>query len=94
MIFRPVNYEPYEDAIYVQLEEGLESGGFFVPVKAAIAKMALSVPTGVDMGMCPTEQITCRTFEMQNVGEVPAKFRWEVPPPFEVEPSEASCSRF
>ena len=38
VIFRPVEYEPYDDTVYFKMLDG-SSGGFHVPVKAFIDKL-------------------------------------------------------
>ena len=87
VIFRPVEYEPYDDTVYFKMLDG-SSGGFHVPVKAFIDKLMVSVPYGVDLGYCPTHQTTSMTFRLENSGEVDAPFRWETPIPFVLEPMQ------
>ena len=87
VIFRPVEYEPYDDTVYFKMLDG-SSGGFHVPVQAFIDKLIVSVPYGVDLGYCPTHQITSMTFRLENSGEVDAPFRWEAPIPFVLEPMQ------
>eukprot|EP01036_Dinobryon_divergens_P040146 gene40146-53040_t len=85
VIFRPLEFEACDDAIYIRmLEEG--TGGFYVPVRSRIVKLQLSCPYGMDMGYCATHQLSEQTFELTNTGEVDAPFRWEQPEPFIIEP--------
>lgn len=44
VIFRPVNFEPYDDSIYFKMMEGEGSGGFHFPVKAFIDKLVVEAP--------------------------------------------------
>lgn len=88
VVFRPVTDAPYDDVIVFRMQEGEQSGSFQVPVRALIPKLLVSVPPGIDMGFCPTHQLTQKTFQMENYGEIEAPFRWEVPYPFQLSPSE------
>ena len=87
VVFRPVEYAPYDDSIYMKMQDGPGSGGFHVPCVATIEKLILSTPVGVDMGWCPAYQTTSTTFKLVNEGEIDAPFRWEPCPPFVLEPS-------
>ena len=88
VIFRPVEYNPYDDTLYITLVEGAGSGGFHVPVRATIDKLIITTPFGLDMGYCPTQQTTSVIFQLTNAGEVDAPFRWQQAQPFVIEPSE------
>ena len=88
VIFRPVEYEQYDDTIYIKMQEGPGGGGFHVPVRATIDKLIVSAPYGIDLGFCPTHQITYQIFRLTNDGEIDAPFRWEAPVPFVLEPME------
>ena len=88
VVFRPVTNDPYDDVIVFRMQEGEQSGAFQVPVRALIPKLLVSVPDGIDMGFCPTHQLTQTTFDMVNYGEIEAPFRWEVPYPFVFSPPE------
>jgi hypothetical protein len=87
VVFRPVEYAPYDDSIYMKMQDGPGSGGFHVPCGATIEKLILSTPFGVDLGWCPAYQTTATTFKLANTGEIDAPFRWEECPPFILEPS-------
>ena len=87
-MFRPVETQPYDDTVFVKVKDSPGDGGFHVPVRAFISKLIVSSPEGVDLGFSPTHQITSQVFQIANVGEVDAPFRWEVPAPFVLEPSE------
>lgn len=88
VIFRPVEYNPYDDTLYIQLVEGVGSGGFHVSVRATIDKLILTSPYGLDLGFCPTHQTTSVVFQLTNSGEVDAPFRWQQTAPFVIEPEE------
>jgi hypothetical protein len=92
VIFRPVEYDPYDDSILVKMQEGLHSGSFHVPVRAMIDKLVVELETaeatGVDLGFCTSHQTSSTTFLMHNTGEVDAPFRWDAASPFVLEPSE------
>ena len=96
VIFRPIKEEIYEDTIYFKLQE-LPVGtvisdapirGFHVPVRALLPTLQCRVPDDVDMGLCPTQETSERTFYIENTGEVPAPFRWTTPEPFSLYPAE------
>lgn len=88
VIFRPVEFEPYDDTIYFKMQEGPGSEGFHVPVRAMIDKLIVDAPEGIDMGYCTTHQLTTITFKMINSGEIDAPFSWDPPFPFQFEPRE------
>ena len=58
VIFRPLELSPYDDFILVRMQEGLNSGGFHVPVRAMISKLVVTTPFGVDLGFCTARQTT------------------------------------
>lgn len=58
VIFRPLEMSPYDDSILVKMQEGVNSGGFHVPVRAMISKLIVTTPFGVDLGYCTTHQTT------------------------------------
>lgn len=88
VVFRPVEHEPYDDTIYFRLQDGIEGNGFHVPVRATIDKLVLHAPDGLDLGYCTTNQTTELVFRLENIGEIDAPYRWEVPYPFMFTPSE------
>ena len=57
-----------------------------MPVRALLSTLELSVPAGLDFGLCATRETSSRTFYVTNVGQVPAPFSWSVPDPFSFEP--------
>lgn len=87
VIFRPVEFEPYDDTMYIKMLDGIPGNGFHIPVRAAIDKLSLQAPVGLDMGYCTTHQVTTIYFDLVNDGEVDAPYEWEVPEPFVLTPS-------
>ena len=77
VFFRPTRAEPYEDTIYFKLQEGEDSGGFHVPVRAYISTLQCDAPVGLDMGLLPINVTSPQTFRIDNIGEVPAPFEWK-----------------
>jgi len=87
VIFRPVEYEPYDDTIYIKILDGVPGHGFHVPVRATINKLILSCIREMDLGFCSTHQFTIKSFQLVNKGEVDAPFQWDLPAPFVLKPS-------
>ena len=83
MVFVYVYY-----SVFIKVMNSPGDGGFHVPVGATISKLIVTCPDGVDLGFSPTHQITSQVYKLVNEGEVDAPFRWDVPPPFVLEPSE------
>jgi hypothetical protein len=93
VVFRPTVLEEYDDAIGIHIhyvKAGLKGAGghFFVPVRANLAKLHLEAPPGIDFGFQPTAEIADLTFPLTNLGELPARFKWNVAPPFSLNPSQ------
>ena len=88
VIFRPVELEAYDDAIYIRMQEAEGNEGFYVPVRAHIVKLQLETPFGIDLGYCATNQVTGNSFYLTNIGEVDAPFSWQSPFPFFLEPMQ------
>jgi hypothetical protein len=91
VVFRPVQYESYDDSIHFDVLDNEDAGGFDVPVRAKISKIAVSIPSGLDIGLAPTHQTTSKVLDLKNTGEVPAPFRWEAPILFQIEPMNVSA---
>lgn len=87
VVFRPVEYEPYDDTIYIKMLDGISGNGFHVPVRATIDKLSLAAPDGLDLGYCTTHQTSYLTFLLKNDGEIDAPYAWQVPAPFIFTPS-------
>jgi len=86
VVFRPVKMEVYDDTIYFKIVEAEDSGGFHVPVRALLSTLQVSVPPGLDFGLCPTAEKSRYMFDITNTGEVPAPFEWTCPAPFTLKP--------
>jgi hypothetical protein len=50
VVFRPVEYEPYDDTIYIKMLDGIDGNGFHIPVRATIDNLSLIAPAGLDLG--------------------------------------------
>ena len=91
VVFRPVAFEAYDDTIYFKLVETgttTEPRGFHVPVQAALKTLRLALSTtGLDMGLCPTKEISKNEFDIINIGQVDAPFEWHHDSMFLLEPS-------
>jgi len=90
VFFRPVRSDVYNDTIYFQMQEGANSGGFHVPIRAFIPTLQAATPAGIDLGLCPINVTTSKTFMITNTGEVPAPFDWTVPAPFTLSPASGT----
>jgi hypothetical protein len=88
IVFRPVEYESYDDTIYIKMLDGIDGNGFHIPVRATIDNLSLKVPSGLDLGFCATHQTTSIVFKLENTGEIDAPYRWDVPAPFHLVPSQ------
>ncbi|GMI16115.1 hypothetical protein TrLO_g4845 [Triparma laevis f. longispina] len=90
VFFRPTRSEPYLDTIYFKMQEGADSGGFHVPVRAFIPTLQASVVPGLDMGLLPINVETAQSIFIHNTGEVPCPYEWKVPPPFTFTPDSGT----
>jgi len=88
--FRPTQYENYTDTIYFKvIEQTLADKcvGFHVPVRARISRLQLQTIGGVDFGFVCVNELSYREFELKNIGQVPAPFRWGEMNPFIISPT-------
>lgn len=92
VIFRPVEYEPYDDTIYIKILDGVPGNGFHVSVGATIDKLIVTCPENLDLAYCTTHQFTTKTFLLTNTGEVDAPFEWDPPVPFILNPSSGTIA--
>jgi len=81
--FRPVRLEEYDDfvGIHVHVIEGgvtATSGRFRIPVTARIAALSVALPRELDLGFCPTREVTLKTFTLRNTGQLDALFEWKL----------------
>lgn len=92
IVFRPVEYEPYNEVIQIYLinesevNKKLKRNFFSVPLYATIDMLSLTCTSGLDFGYIATHQVSELVFDLINNGEVDAPFRWESPAPFEITP--------
>lgn len=82
--FRPIRLEPYDDCVVFSMGRGRY---FKVPICARLSKLAVSLPPIVDFASCPVAEVTVQTFQLRNVGEIPAAFTWDTSAPFDLNPS-------
>jgi len=82
VLFRPIRYEPYDDVILFRTV----AGEFGVRVQAFISTLKVAVPRTLDLGFCPTGEVTTRTIKVRNVGQKTATFSWKHGPPFQLSP--------
>ncbi|KAA0177590.1 hypothetical protein FNF27_00760 [Cafeteria roenbergensis] len=81
--FRPVRREEYEDSITFTVD----AGSFAVPVRARLSRLETAVTSAIEFGLVPVNEPTGVAFLLENSGQVPARFQWQCPAPFDVEPS-------
>ena len=82
VLFRPIRYEPYDDVIRFRTA----AGSFGVRVQSFVSTLKVDVPKTVDLGFCPTGEVTKRIIKVRNVGQMAASFRWTHGPPFRLSP--------
>ncbi len=80
--FRPVRFEEYYDSITFTTDHG----SFSVPIRALLARLAVSVPPELVFGVVPVNEPTVATLGVRNEGEVEALFDWKVASPFLLSP--------
>jgi hypothetical protein len=71
-----------------------DGGECSVKVKAILASLVAKLPTKIDLGYCPTKEISQQQFMLDNVGEIPFDFEWSLENtksmPFEIRPIRGS----
>ncbi|GBG24646.1 Cilia- and flagella-associated protein 65 [Hondaea fermentalgiana] len=90
VIFRPVRIEPYDDYIEFVIRNKKLKWTFYIPVKARLSNVSISVPEMLDFGFCPISETSVRSFEVRNTGQVTVEYEWEMQPPFQIEPSKGT----
>ena len=86
--FRPIHLEAYDDCV----EFATEKGTFIVPIRACIPQVHSHVPTNLDFGFCPVQEVETKTFNVTNDGEVPINFSWQCEKPFTLSPMSGSIA--
>lgn len=86
--FRPILKQAYEDVI----ECTTDKGKFIVPIKATVPHLDLELSNNglVEFGMCPVHEITARTFEVKNSGQLDFKYSWISSHPFDIKPTDGT----
>lgn len=92
VVFRPVRVEPYDDYIEFVIRNKKLKWVFYIPIRARLSNVSVSVPEMLDFGFCPISESTKRTFEVKNTGQVPVQYRWETQLPFRIEPTQGTIS--
>lgn len=68
-----------------------DGGEFTVAVKAVLAKLVAKLPSQVDLGYCPTMEVSQQQFILDNMGEIPFDFEWSLENaktmPFKIQPT-------
>jgi cilia- and flagella-associated protein 65 len=82
VLFRPIRYEPYDDVILFRTV----AGEFGVRVQSFISTLKVAIPPTLDLGFCPTGEVTTRTIKVRNIGQQTATFSWKHGPPFVLSP--------
>ena len=82
VLFRPIRYEPYDDVIVFRTV----AGEFGVRVQSFISTLKVAIPSTLDLGFCPTGEVTTQTIKVRNVGQQTATFSWKHGPPFKLHP--------
>ena len=88
VVFRPIRFEEYDDTI----EFFTKTNSFAVPVRAKLSKLSVNLRKSLDFGFCATSEVHRLDFTIDNTGEIPAVFRWEVPAPFSLSPAEGTVA--
>lgn len=92
VVFRPVRMEPYDDHVEFVLRIRKLSWSLCIPIRARLSKVSVSVPESLDFGYTPIKEEARKSFEVANTGQVPLDFRWQVQPPFAVEPASGTIA--
>lgn len=79
----PKSQEGYDDAV----EFNTSLGSFFLPVRAFLPELSMSVPPTLDFGYCPVNEVTEHTVEISNNGQISAEYEWKAEAPFVLEPA-------
>ncbi|XP_049985575.1 cilia- and flagella-associated protein 65 isoform X1 [Alexandromys fortis] len=83
IIFRPLEEKEYTDQLWLEKEEGV----FCVSLKATLPCHKLVCPTSLQLPICAIGDTVETWFCLNNVGDLPTFFTWEVPNPFQILPS-------
>ncbi|XP_040609232.1 cilia- and flagella-associated protein 65 isoform X3 [Mesocricetus auratus] len=81
--FRPLEEKEYTDRLWLEKEEGV----FCVSLKASLPCHKLACPSSLQLPMCAIGDTVEIWFCLNNVGDLPTFFTWEVPNPFQIFPT-------
>jgi cilia- and flagella-associated protein 65 len=90
VVFKPIKYESYDDCILFTIYDVSGKHQFFIPVSAKINKLELQCPETLEFGYCSVSQVTEKSFDLVNVGEVDAPFGWSIAEPFQIKPQSGT----
>ncbi|XP_052605856.1 cilia- and flagella-associated protein 65 isoform X1 [Peromyscus californicus insignis] len=83
IIFRPLEEKEYTDQLWFEKEEGV----FYVSLKATLPCHMLDCPSSLQLPICAIGDTVETWFCLNNVGDLPTFFTWEVPTPFQILPT-------
>ncbi|XP_031223880.1 cilia- and flagella-associated protein 65 isoform X3 [Mastomys coucha] len=83
IVFRPLEAKEYTDQLWFEKEEGV----FCVTLKATLPCYKLVCPSSLQLPMCALGDTVETWFCLNNVGDLPTFFTWEVPSPFQILPT-------
>ncbi|XP_076787763.1 cilia- and flagella-associated protein 65 isoform X1 [Arvicanthis niloticus] len=83
IVFRPLEAKEYTDQLWFEKEEGV----FCVTLKATLPCYKLACPSSLQLPMCALGDTVETWFCLNNVGDLPTFFTWEVPAPFQILPT-------
>ncbi|XP_008823962.1 cilia- and flagella-associated protein 65 isoform X2 [Nannospalax galili] len=83
IIFRPLEEKEYMDELWFEKEEGI----FRVSLRATLPFHKLICPLSLQLPMCAIGDTVETWFCLNNVGDLPTFFTWEVPNPFQILPT-------
>ncbi|KAK2497054.1 hypothetical protein MC885_001204 [Smutsia gigantea] len=83
IIFRPLEEKDYVDQLWFEKAEGM----FCVDLRATLPCYSLTCPPSLQLPMCAVGDMAEAWFCLDNVGDLPTFFNWEVPSPFQILPT-------
>ncbi|XP_046498897.1 cilia- and flagella-associated protein 65 isoform X4 [Equus quagga] len=83
IIFRPLEEKEYMDQLWFEKAEGM----FCVDLRATLPCHNLICPPSLQLPMCAVGDTAEAWFCLDNVGDLPTFFTWEVPSPFQMLPA-------
>nr|XP_036872459.1 cilia- and flagella-associated protein 65 isoform X2 [Manis javanica] len=84
IIFRPLEEKDYVDQLWFEKAEGM----FCVDLRATLPCYSLACPPSLQLPMCAVGDTAEAWFCLDNVGDLPTFFNWEVPSPFQILPTK------